>query len=144
MVLAWLPPAGLAPRGRGCWVASADGFCIGFDVGCVCVISYLLSRYMRPYRIMTAAGFSYMTISRPGPALPILTRHSSPSPQSARKNKQKDKIIEHSVRDLCSSTPQPLWRGLELRFRLPSSRRGPQRRVFRCRGRRCAPHSTWW
>ena len=42
----------------------------------VCVILYLLFRCMRPYWIMAAAGFSYMTLSRPGPALPILASTS--------------------------------------------------------------------
>ena len=91
IVLAWLPPAGLALGGGAAGRTPVDGFCVGFGVGCVCIIPYLLSRYMRPYWIMTAAGFSYTPISRPGPALPILARLPDLPPLSPPGRRRREK-----------------------------------------------------
>ena len=141
-VLAWVAASWPGPRGRGCW---AD---LGGRVRrrvrrrvCVCAISYLLSRCMRPYWIMTAAGFSCMTLSRHGP-VPILAGLPNPlllsPPERRDKGKTKEKNILSGLHpgSLLLHPPQPPL--AQTRTPLPpppSSRRGPRKRVFRCRGR---------
>ena len=84
-------------------------------------------------------------------AVPVALPFSFSPVHQKRDAKGKDNGIEHSILPAPGLTAPPFPQAPPTWVRtpfpppshLPSSRRGPRRRVFRFRGCRCALHSSW-